>query len=179
MKKMALAGLLLAAMGGASAQVYVGGALGLTHVDCPANVANCDAADMGFKASVGYRLNRVAALEASYIDFGKSKFNVPILAFVGGSQEVSGFVLNAALRHDLTRELTGVGRLGFAMMDTKLRAGGASRTESSTKVYFGLGLEYALSRNLKATAAADFTSAEYNGDSHAVRMFSAGAQYEF
>ncbi len=176
MKKMALAGLLLAAMGGASAQVYVGGALGLTHVDCPANVANCDASDMGFKGTVGYRLNRVVALEASYIDFGKSKFNAFL---VGGSQEVTGFVLNAALRHDFTRELTGVGRLGFGTMDTKLRVGGASRTESSTKVYFGLGLEYALSRNLKAVAAADFTSAEYSGESYAVRMFSAGAQYEF
>ena len=28
-------------------------------------------------------------------------------------------------------------------------------------------------------AAADFTSAEYNGESYAVRMFSAGAQYDF
>jgi len=176
MKKIALAALLAASFGGASAQVYVGGALGLTHVDCPANVANCDAADMGFKGTVGYRLNRVVALEASYFDFGKSKFNV---LFVGSSQEVSGFVLNAALRHDFTRELTGVGRLGFGTMDTKQRFGGTSRTESSTKVYFGLGLEYALSRNLKATAAADFTSAEYNGDSHAVRMFTAGAQYDF
>ena len=176
MKRIALAALLASTVVSASAQVYVGGALGLTHIDCPANVGNCDTSDMGLKASLGYRINRLVSLEGSYVDFGKSKFNA---LFVGGSQGVSGFLVNAALRHDFNRTLTGVGRLGLAVLDTEQRVGSVSRTENSTNLYFGLGLEYALAKNLKGTASADFTSAEYKGESQAVRMFSLGAQYDF
>lgn len=176
MKRIALAALLASTVVSASAQVYVGGALGLTNIECPANVANCDTSDVGLKASLGYRINRLVSLEGSYIDFGKSKFNA---LFVGGSQGVSGFLVNAALRHDFNSTLTGVGRLGLAVLDTELRVGSVSRTENSTNLYFGLGLEYALAKNLKGTAGADFTTAEFQGQSQAVRMFSLGAQYDF
>lgn len=177
MKKIALAALLAASFGGASAQVYVGGGFGPSHVniDCPAILGNCDTSDTGYKVYGGYKLNPAVALEVAYVDFGKAKFT-------GGSFASDGFLINAAFRHHFTRELNGVARLGVATLDTKLsgpRVFGGSRTDSSTKLYFGLGAEYALQKNFKVTAGADFTHAEFQGDSGAVRLLSIGAQYDF
>lgn len=177
MKKIALAALLAASFGGASAQVYVGGGFGPSHVnlDCPAILGSCDTSDTGYKLYGGYKLNPAVALEVAYVDFGKAKFT-------GGSLAADGFLINAAFRHNFTRELNGVARLGVAALDTKLsgpRVIGGSQTDSSTKLYFGLGAEYALQKNFKLTAGADFTSAEFQGDSGAVRLLSIGAQYDF
>jgi len=176
MKKIALAALLAASFGGASAQVYVGGGFGPSHVnlDCPAILGNCDTSDTGYKLYGGYKLNPAVALEVAYVDFGKAKFT-------GGSLAADGFLINAAFRHNFTRELNGVARLGVATLDTKLSADvlGRSQTDSSTKLYFGLGVEYALQKNLKLSAGADFTNAEFQGDSGAVRLLSIGAQYDF
>lgn len=117
MKKIALAGLLLAAVGSASAQVYVGGGFGPSHVniDCPAILGKCDTSDTGYKVYGGYKLNPSVALEVAYVDFGKAKFT-------GGSFASDGFLINAAFRHNFTRELNGVARLGVATLDTKLSA---------------------------------------------------------
>lgn len=177
MKKIALAALLAVSFGGASAQVYVGGGFGPSHVniDCPAILGNCDTSDTGYKVYGGYKLNPAVALEVAYVDFGKAKFT-------GGSFASDGFLINAAFRHNFTRELNGVARLGLATLDTKLsgpRVIGGSQTDSSTKLYFGLGAEYALQKNFKVTAGADFTNAEFQGDSGAVRLLSIGAQYDF
>lgn len=174
MKKIALAALLAASFGGASAQVYVGGGFGPSHVniDCPAILGNCDTSDTGYKVYGGYKLNPAVALEVAYVDFGKAKFT-------GGSFATDGFLINAAFRHNFTRELNGVARLGVATLDTKLSGPFVSQTDSSTKLYFGLGVEYALQKNFKITAGADFTNAEFQGDSGAVRLLSIGAQYDF
>lgn len=177
MKKIALASLLLAMVGSASAQVYVGGAFGPSHVnmDCPAILGSCDTSDTGYKVYGGYKLNPMVALEVAYIDFGKAKFT-------GGSFATDGFLINAAFRHNFNRELNGVARLGVATLDTKLsgpRVIGGSQTDSSTKLYFGLGLEYAFTKNLKGTVGADFANAEFKGDSGSVRLLSIGAQYDF
>lgn len=174
MKKFSLAGLLMAMMGAASAQVYVGGAFGPSHVeDC--GVYSCDKSDTGYKVYGGYKINPIIAIEAAYIDYGKAK----ITTIGGGDVSADGFLINAAFRHHATRELSLVGRVGLSMLDAKLRRPLGSTSDSSTKLYFGLGLEYAFTKNLKGTVSADFTSAEVAGEDANVRLISIGAQYDF
>ena len=98
-----------------------------------------------------------------------------------GSIAVDGFLLNAAGRLPFTRELTGVGRLGLAMLDTKVSGSTnyGNRTYGSTNAYFGLGLEYSFNKNLRGTAAADFTTREVAGEEGNVRLLSIGLQYDF
>ncbi len=179
MKKIALAAALLALTGAASAQLnnkaYIGGAFGPSHinVDCD-NILlnNCSNNDTGYKVVGGYKINPVFAIEAGYIDFGKA-------TFTGGSLAVDGFLINAAARAPVTRELNVVGRLGLAMVDAESKLPLSSRSDSATSLYVGLGMEYAFTKNLKGTLAADFTTAESRGDEGAVRLISIGAQYDF
>ena len=183
MNKITLAAALLALATSASAQLnnkaYIGGAFGLSNVDVDcAGVASCDNNDKGFKLYAGYKLHPQIAIEGGYIDFGKS--NISVGSRGVGSIAVDGFLLNAAGRLPFTRELTGVGRLGLAFVDTK--ASGwpyGNRTDGSTNAYFGLGLEYSFSKNLRGTASADFTSGEVAGDDGSVRLLSIGVQYDF
>ena len=183
MNKITLAAALLALATSASAQLankaYIGGAFGASNiaVDC-GGIASCDNNDTGYKFYAGYKVHPQIAIEGGYIDFGKSNHSVG--SFGVGSIAVDGFLINAAGRLPFTRELTGVGRLGLAMVDTKSTGYPyGNRTDGSTNAYFGLGLEYSFNKNLRGTAAADFTTGEVAGDEGAVRLLSIGLQYDF
>jgi OOP family OmpA-OmpF porin len=183
MKKIAFAAALMALTGAASAQLtnkaYIGGAFGPSEVsvDCQAGLS-CDNSDTGYKVYAGFKVHPQVAIEAGYIDFGKSNINLG--SFNLGSVAVDGFVVNAAARLPLTRELNGVGRLGLAFLDTKVSGPGlVNSTDGSTKPYFGLGLEYAFTKNFKGSASADFTTVESRGDDSSVRLLSIGVQYDF
>lgn len=182
MNKIALAAGLLALATSASAQLankaYIGGAFGMSNVavDCGFPYS-CDNDDTGYKLYAGYKVHPQIAIEGGYIDFGKSTINVGSAGV--GSIAVDGFLLNAAGRLPFTRELTGVGRLGLAFVDTKASGPAGSRTDGSTNAYFGLGLEYSFNKNLRGTASADFTTAEVAGDDGNVRLLSIGLQYDF
>ena len=157
MKKIALAAALLALTGAASAQLnnkaYIGGAFGPSEVSVECGFPyNCDSTDTGYKLYAGYKVHPQIAIEAGYIDFGKAQVNLSSVN--GGSLATDGFVVNAAGRLPLTRELNAVGRLG-------------------------LGLEYAFNKNIKGSAAADFSTGEFNGAEGSVRLLSIGVQYDF
>lgn len=184
MNKITLAAALLAVATSASAQLtnkaYIGGAFG------PSNVAvecgfpySCDNSDTGYKIYAGYKVHPQIAIEGGYIDFGKSKISIGSAGV--GSVAVDGFVVNAAGRLPFTRELSGVGRLGLAFVDTKVSGSTyyGNRTDSATKAYLGLGLEYSFNKNLRGTASADFTTGEVAGDDGSVRLLSIGVQYDF
>lgn len=181
MKKIVSAALLALAVGGASAQVYVGGNFGVTHInaDC-AGTSSCDTSDTGYKISGGYKFTPNIAAEVAYADFGKVNAK---LVITNVEVEVQAVILAAVLRGDLAPGLSGVARLGVASVDTQGRAwnsfASASTSETKTKAYFGLGLEYAFNKQFKGVLAADFTNSELNGETAAVRMFSAGVQYNF
>lgn len=185
MKKIALAVALIGTMSAASAQVYLAGNLGQARIDVDGtDVQNLDKSDTGYKLTVGYQLNSLVALEGSYIDFGKAKGRVfDSGVAVNVNAESSGFLLAAALRHNVTPEVSLVGRLGLAVLKNKVTASalGFSQSESynSTKPYLGLGAEYALNKQLRLTVGADFTHAEFDGEKASVRLLSAGVQYAF
>lgn len=184
MNKIALAAGLLALATSASAQLankaYIGGAFGMSNVavDC-GYPYSCDNDDTGYKLYAGFKVHPQIAIEGGYVDFGKS--NISVGSFGVGSIAVDGFLLNAAGRLPFTRELTGVGRLGLAMLDTKVSGSTnyGNRTYGSTNAYFGLGLEYSFNKNLRGTAAADFTTGEIDGNEGSVRLLSIGLQYDF
>lgn len=116
MKKIAVAGLLTAMMGVASAQVYVGGVIGQSHVNLSCDDYNlgCDKSDTGTKFYVGYKLNPIVALEAAYVDFGKGTrgFTDSFYGDIHDSFEASGALVAAAFRYAPHPQLSLVGRVG-------------------------------------------------------------------
>jgi OOP family OmpA-OmpF porin len=185
MKKIVLASALAALMGSASAQVYVGGSFGFSQIEVDCTGADtCDKSDSSFKLYGGYQLNPTVALELGYIDFGKSAVSgYSYYGYTTGDLSFTAVTINAALRAPFSPVLNGVLRLGVANVSTeaKGRVGiyAGSDSESATKPYLGLGLEYAFNKRLRGTLGADFTQGEIYGDSGSIRAFTLGVQYGF
>ncbi len=181
MKKIAVAGLLTAMMAVASAQVYVGGGIGQTHlnVDCAAGV-KCKDTDTGGKVYVGYEFTPNLALEGTYFNFGAAKATGP-----GGhaSLKTTALGLGLAGRASLAKNFFIVGRLGVAQvkadgsLDTHYMVG--SDAQNTAQAYFGIAAEYAVLKNLRVFAAADFSQTEFDGDKGAVRVLNVGLQHDF
>ncbi|RTL29281.1 MAG: porin family protein [Burkholderiales bacterium] len=191
MKKLISAAVLLAAVGGASAQVYVGGSVGATNVnaDC-SGTSDCKNNDTGYKLYVGYKLNPVFSVEAGYINFGKPSATAYVYPYgnIKVDLESSAPFVVGAVRGNFTPELSGVARLGLANMETKLKAtqvitsASGSDSKSEIKALFGLGLEYAFTKSFSASVEADFsnTTEVISGmGSGSIRMLSIGGQYHF
>ncbi len=188
MKKIAVAALLTAMMGAASAQAYIGGVIGRSHVniDCDDYNLGCDKSDTGTKLYAGYKFNPLIALEAAYVDFGKGS-----RGFTEGSDDVhhsfeaSGALVAAAFRYAAHPQLSLVGRVGLSFLKTKFKQTTPndfdtySVSDDSVKPYIGVGIEFALNKNLRLTADADFTTAEVDNNKNSVRLLGVGLQYDF
>jgi OOP family OmpA-OmpF porin len=189
MKKIVLASLMTVAMGGAFAQVYLGGAIGMTNVNesCDGTTA-CDRDDTGYKLYAGYKFTPNVAIEAGYADFGKAKLEGYAYGYkFHAEMKSTAPFLAAAFHADFTPHLNGVARLGLAnvesTIDTTLVFNNQalpSQSETKLQPLFGLGLGYSFTKNVKMTLEADFTkTAEFQGESDNMRMISIGAQYSF
>lgn len=186
MKKILLASALATMMGGAFAQVYVGGAYGMTQmeVDC-SGTYTCDKSDAGVKLYGGYQFNPALAVELGYISFGKVKFSGPYYSStVSAEMESTAVTFAVAGRAAFSPVVHGVARLGFASVETKVNAnlsgyGSGADSETTVKPYFGLGLEYSFSKQLRGTLGADFTQGEIGGETGSLRAFNVGLQYGF
>lgn len=188
MKKMTVTAVLTAMMGVASAQVYVGGVVGQAraNLDCADFDLGCDKTDTGLKVLVGHKFNPVLAIEAAYVDFGKASGAFTLSGQrVNAHYEAHGALLAAVIRHAAHPQLSLVGRVGASYLKTKGVGVVPSidrrvtLTDSSVKPYLGIGLEFSLNKNLRLTADADFTSAELEGDTGALRMLGLGVQYAY
>jgi hypothetical protein len=90
MKKLVLALATLSALASGSTfaqQVYVGGAVGQSHVnlDCT-GVPNCSSNDIGYKLFGGYKFTSNFAGEVTYFDWGKiSGSSGRVSAEIGGT----------------------------------------------------------------------------------------------
>lgn len=188
MKKLISAVMLMAAVGGASAQVYVGGSVGATNLnaDC-SGTSDCNNNDTGYKFYVGYKFSPLFSVEAGYINFGKPSATAYVPPYGNTKLELESsapFVVGA-VRGNFTPQLSGVARLGLANMETKVTLSQAlvgSDSKSEIKALFGLGLEYALTKSFSASVDADFsntTEVVSRMGSGAIRMLSIGGQYHF
>ena len=173
-------------MAGASAQVYVGGTVGVSQLelDCE-GATTCDDTGSGSKIYGGYKITPNVSIEAGYINFGKAKAADSSLTVTLKS---TALFLAVAGRADLSPNFALSGRLGLANVKGKGEVVGFvpgygslnySETDSTTKAYVGVAAEYAFTKNFKGVASADFTQTEFDGDSGAVRLFSVGVQYDF
>lgn len=187
MKKIAVAGLLTAMMGMASAQVYLGGAVGQSRVNLACeDHSTCDKTDTGHKLYAGYKFNPLLALEAAYVDFGKGSRGYTFSGYrVSETVEGHGALVAAVFRYAAHPQLALVGRVGASFLKSKwsqtVSAFGEfdSESDNSVKPYVGLGIEFSLNKNLRLTAETDFTRAELDDDTYAVRMLGVGLQYAF
>ena len=181
MKKILLAAALTAVCGLASAQGYAGAIAGLTMInyDGPAGGSKDDS-DVGFKIYGGYEVAPNIAIEVGYATLGKAK------GTLGPQTEeikASAFSVVGAFRFPIADEFTGVGRLGLASVTGKYSTnalGGKNTSKSAIKLYTGLGLEYAIAKDVKLVGAFDLTNADIEGptgtDSGAVFLIGAGLQ---
>lgn len=181
MKKQAI--VLAALIGAASAQAQVYGtvAAGSAHlnVDCT-GATTCDKSDTGVKLVGGYGFGNGFSLEAGYISFGK---------FSGSDGTISAkikptaFTLGGAYALPLGSDWGMNVRLGVAQVKTKIDAAVGAATgsdsQSKAKVYAGIGVTYAVSKEFKLELGLDSTDAQYSDLKATVRLISLGATYAF
>ncbi len=175
-------------------QFYVGGNVGVSHanrgcgaVDVTGANADCDKNDTALKIYGGYQLPGTPfAAELSYFDLGH--FNASN-SFGSAKAKDSYWGLGAAYRPDFGAGWGGVARLGAAYgigKEDYSLAGGASGsdTKHDWHPYYGLGVNYALTRNVKLEADWDNTrmTTQVPGFASAtgvVNTYSLGATYGF
>lgn len=184
MKKIALA---LAAMAGCllstagNAAGYVGGNVGVGHINVDCSGADkCDDSSTSFKVVGGYELIENLYGELGYADFGEAKASAP---GIKTTFRASGVMLGLAYQVPFNQNWFGNVRLGAINMEAKGHADllgvKVSDSESNVKAYFGLGVGYAFTKNLKMVGEADFSRAELEGDEASVRSLSVGVRYDF
>jgi hypothetical protein len=167
---------------GAFAQGYVSAAVGQSKVDLGCSGAEtCDSTGTAFKLVGGYPLGNGWAGELGYINFGKAK-----AADAGDSLELkaNAITLGAAYQFQFSPAFGANFRLGVGAIKTKASAtlagiGSGSESETKAKPYFGLGLNYALSKTTKLELGADFTKAEIEGEKEDVRAVTFGVRFDF
>jgi OOP family OmpA-OmpF porin len=166
----------------AMAQAYVGGAVGTGHVnlDCD-GATSCDNDSTAFKVLGGYNFGNGLAAELGYISFGKATASD---AGLSAEAKATGLMLGVAFHAPLANDFGLTGRLGMINMKTEITGtvagvGSASDSETNIKPYFGFAVTYAVAKNLKLEAGADFSRAEYDGEDASVRTLTAGLRFDF
>jgi len=184
MKKLTIAALTLAAAAAqaqAQSQGYVSAAIGQGHVSASCDGAtDCKNNGTAFRINGGYRFGNGLAAELGYISFGRATAKVD-----GIDAKLEGYGPTLALAYlaDLNSDW-GVGaRLGVVSMKAKITGsfGGTSASDSETKAkpYVGLSLSYALAPATHLELSADFSRAEYAGETASVRAIMIGLRQSF
>jgi OOP family OmpA-OmpF porin len=137
-----LTGLTFAAS--ASAQVYVGAALGQARwdIDC-AGATTCKTSDTSYKFIGGYDFTRIFGLEASYFSLGELSASN---ATTKGEMRAKGVEFSGVVRTPQIVGLSGFAKLGVAAIkgETNGTVGtiSAVSSKSSAQAVYGLGLTY-------------------------------------
>ncbi len=163
-----------------AAEGYVGALIGMgTITTSCAGIASCskDDSDTGYKLYGGSAFTPNLSLELGYTTFGKSSAQVN-----GSARELKAhaFSVVGAYRINVTPSLAAVGRLGIASVQAKFNVNGASVDDDlKVKPYLGLGVDFALGKNIKIVGAADVTTASVAGDTARIYLIGAGAEVGF
>lgn len=191
MKKICLSLIALAAaafanVASAQSQGYVGLQVGTSRsdIDC-SGTTSCDKNDTGFKVFGGYKLTPEWAIELGYSDLGKTKFST---GAVTGSVATTSLGLGVAYHLAFGNDWTGVARLGVASNQVKLSGtvnglGSASDSKRKAEPYLGLGVGYALTKQVSLTGNWDWTQGEYSNAGGSIKpkynVFSLGVNFAF
>lgn len=184
MNRKHIAALAIATLASAPAfsQVYVGAAGGVSHanVDCT-GTDSCDNSGTAAKVLVGYEFAKAFSAEATYYWLGTVKTSTE---GIGVDFKGSYVGLGGAYRPAFgSSGWGGVVRVGAAFTTGKIESTGISFSHDTTQPYFGLGLTYAVTKDLKAELDWDNTKVEYAvqdvSTTGTVNSFVIGATYSF
>lgn len=184
MKNLLIAAVLLASSSAVLAQgVYVGGSVGYarSNVDC-AGTTNCSTNSTGAKAFVGYQINDMFSLEASYFDLGKANATV---GTAGIDIKSTGYGLRGLISVPFNKDFSGFAAVGINRVKSKATVTVGTLTGSldttSTKPSLALGVDYALTPALKLRG--EFENIRFdapaNSGNYNVNTFSVGLKYSF
>ena len=148
-----LAGLTLAAS--ASAQVYVGAAIGQAKWDIScAGLTTCKTSDTSYKFIGGYDFTRIFGVEASYFSLGELNFSNNVLK---AETRAKGFEFSGVVRTPQFVGISGFGKLGVAAVKGETNSSGTIAVESSktkAQVVYGVGMTYTFTE--KTSLRAEF-----------------------
>lgn len=177
----------LAVGASASAQVYVGGTVGQSkwNVDCKEAGVTCDKSTNAYKLIGGYNIDKNFALEASYFSLGKMQANAKI-GTVNASAEAkgTGFELAGVLKHDFENGFGGFAKAGIARVKADTTANvptvfKLSNDTTSTQPVLGLGVTYAVSKEIALRGEIESRRIKIGDDKNTVNTISVGLQYAF
>lgn len=179
-KKFLVAITLAAAAPLAGAQVYVGASGGISNwsVDC-GGTTSCDKTGSSMKGFIGYRFSGPFAVEALYVDLGKTTARVGMVDVA-----IKGQGVGAALVLDGKSDKWSYGaRLGALSMKGKVSVSGGfsgSSSKTSTQPIFGIFAGYEIVDNLSLRLEIDSTRVQTeDGSEGTVRLIGAGLTYRF
>ena len=181
------------ASGSAFAQSYVGVDLGESHASrgCAAaeatgGITSCDENDFAWKLTGGYQLPGTPfAGELTYFDLGKFKGSGTSTT---ADTKDSYWGLGGAYRPDFGGGWGGVARLGAAYGTSKVDYSLASIAGDHSKTgwhpYYGLGVNYAIAKNVKIEADWDNTRItsqvpSFSSTTNVVNSYTIGASLGF
>lgn len=199
---------LVFATGSASAQVYIGAALGQSstsfnssdfNLGVPGVSQSEDKTDSAFKLNVGYNFNRTWAVEGGYADLGKPQVNYTgtgALAGASGQAEVKqkAWFLAGKGTLPINERFNVFGKLGITWNRAELTASSnsaafnaaaglpASRSKNKTDALVGIGAGYALTK--QAEVRVEYEDFGKFGDSGSTgrtraKLWSVGLNYAF
>ncbi len=168
---------------------YIGGAFGQTRVDndpapftaLGAVVTGNDEKNSMFQFFGGYQINKNLGVEVAYVDLGAFGVSgtiggLPFSAF----GDVTGFSVSGVATLPVSEKFSFYGTLGAFYSKVKAQAAvaavaGAAK-DGETDVTAGVGLKYALTKNMAARLGVTHYGLGDNGDALA---YSLGLQYKF
>lgn len=164
------------------AQAYVGLGIGSADIDASCTGAtSCDTSSTGGKLFGGFKFMPNLAAELHYFNYGKAKASGP--GAVSGEIKATGWGGGVAYGGEFAPQWLGVVRLGVARneADVSGTVGGFTSADSktSTQPYGGLGVGYAVSKNLSVDVALDVSRVKYASEKANVRLLSVGVTYGF
>ena len=181
------------ASGSAFSQPYVGIGAGVSHAnrgcgaaDATGVTTNCDKSDTAIKLYGGYTLPGTDfAGEVTYFDLGKFK-----ASGTGASADAKGsfWGLGGAYRPSFGNGWGGVARLGAAYgtgkVDYSLASVAGEHSKDGWHPYYGLGVNYELTKNIKLEADWDSTRLTtqvptFSSSTSIVNTYTLGASFGF
>lgn len=170
------------ASSGAFAQAYVSADVGKSKlgIKC-AGAKSCDDSDTAYRITGGYTFYEGLSAEIGYEGFGTAKSVGPTGTH---TLKASGPTVGLAYRLPMGDAWgldfrAGVAHLKAESTVRPVTGPAVHHSGTSNSPYFGIGADYALSKNMKLQAGFEATRAEVAGTKSNLKAFTLGVRYDF